>query len=297
MTSLNHRDMRCWPKAALWAAGGGVLLALLAAIAVLVWLKWDDWFWQRKFLFTAEQQLVDLALRNPVSGTTPPGSFVGETRSADYNCRIVSTARNVEINPLACSWRYGRSIQAYLGTGTVVELTVSGSGARNPNHLQAFHDGAGDRWEIFLGTEVGESAGVQRLVAAAGAVPLERNQPILRASADCPVTIASSNELYARIEAIGGLLETEATGTRDADRDIGRGVRRLHLSSDTVNQVACVLARALAPYKIDVVIQSPPMGHYITGYLDHYNERMWQAAREVVGSGFEVMVWSILDRR
>lgn len=297
MISLNHRDMRCWPKTALWAACGGVLLALLSIATVVVWVKWDGWFGKREFLFTAEQQLVDLALRNPVSGTTPPGSFVGETRSADYNCRIVSTARNVDINPLACSWRYGSSIQAYLGTGTVVDLTVSGSDARNPNHLQAFHDGAGDTWEIFLGAEVGESVAVRRLVASAGLVPLDRNQPIRRASADCPVTMASSNELYARIEGIGRLLETEAAGTWDADQDIGRGIRRLYLSSDTVNQVACVFVRALTPYKIDVVIQSPSMNHYVTSYLDHYNDRMWQAAREIVGSGFEVMVWSILERR
>jgi hypothetical protein len=296
MTISSYRLPCSWLIIALRAAGGGLILALLAVASAFVWLKWDDWRGKHPFFYAAEQQLVNLSLRNPVSAGAPPSSFVAATSPANYHCRVVSTTRNVAINPVACRWSY-QAIQAYMEAGPVFDLAIFGSDAKNPYRLQAFHEGAGETWDVFPGEEIGESAAVRQLVASGGAVPIKMNRPILRPSADCPVTMASPSELYKRIEAIGGLLETEATGTRDANQDIGRGVRRLYLSSNTVNQVACAFAFALAPHKIDVVLQSPPMDSYVAGYLDRYNDRVWQVARELVGSGFEVMVWSILDRR
>lgn len=263
-------------------------LALLGSEFAMRWFSDDT-------LYTAEKQIVDLAMRNP------PGKGIASRAEEFKNdlgrftkCRVTSTARTLRIEPDFCELVGGKypTVNAFLKSGTAISIPIVGRQGRSEILGQSVATGEG--WLIMISDVLAETRELVAISRRSGMIALEANRPIRKSSASCPVVIQSAKTLYKRIDGIESLLETERTGSRDAEADLAKGERKLYLSNQTVDRAACRLATVLASHKFKVIVQDPPPTHYHAAYIDNYNDVVWREAEWSIGDGFEKSVLAIV---
>lgn len=274
---------------------GVALMALAYPAAALLGKEFDLRWFQEKTLFTAEKQIIELAMRHPVRHDDPvkPAGWFINTFGRFINCRLSSVSRGVTITPSFCEVRGAQfpSVDAYFNNGTAIKFPIVG--LKNPQAMLGQTEIGRELWVIDVVGMLPETEAIKASVDSGGFIPKAANKAIRNPSQSCPVVMEDGATLHARIDRIGGLHEVEAAGTLDAGTDMAKGIRRLYLSNETTHQSACKLAKLVVSHNFRIIIQPRPQTHYHSGYIDHYNDVMWREARRVVGSEFEQAVWTM----